>query len=287
MSKFLLSFIFIVTVMSCTKTVTTVVPGNVPPPDHTIDSSTIIMYLNKTYINLLGRKPVGMEQSIAMATLRSHNFSVADRQAFIQTLFLKPEYNRTLYINADKQYLNSIDSAEVAAQIYQFNYDLTQSSYSAYYSFIRFEIGTLDTLQNTINYMNAGVMDYRAMLKRIANNYAYDQINMGTQNFVVSTFQNFLFRYPTNSELANAESIVNGLTSQLFLQVGQNKQDYINIFFASDDFIQGQVQLIFQQYLFRKPTSAEFSFYANIYKTSNDYKQLQLAVLSLDEYAGL
>src|ERR1019366_7646653 len=258
MSKFLLSFIFIVTVMSCTKTVTTVVPGNVPPPDHTIDSSTIIMYLNKTYINLLGRKPVGMEQSIAMATLRSHNFSVADRQAFIQTLFLKPEYNRTLYINADKQYLNSIDSAEVAAQIYQFNYDLTQSSYSAYYSFIRFEIGTLDTLQNTINYMNAGVMDYRAMLKRIANNYAYDQINMGTQNFVVSTFQNFLFRYPTNSELANAESIVNGLTSQLFLQVGQNKQDYINIFFASDDFIQGQVQLIFQQYLFRKPTSAEF-----------------------------
>ena len=81
--------------------------------------------------------------------------------------------------------------------------------------------------------------------------------------------------------------MVNGTTAQLFLQVGQNKVDYINIFFASDDFIQGQVQFIFQQYLFRKPTSAEFSFYANIYKSTNDYKQLQLAVLSLDEYAGL
>ena len=166
-----MSFIFIVAVASCTKTSTTIVSGNVPPPDHTIDSSAIIIYLNKTYINMLGRKPVGAEQSTAMTTLRTHNFSVADRQAFIQTLFSKPEYNRTLYVTADNQYLNNADSGEIAAQIFQFNYDLTQSSFAPYYSYLTFELGRLDTLQNTINYMNAGIIDYRAMLKRIANNY--------------------------------------------------------------------------------------------------------------------
>ena len=44
---------------------------------------------------------------------------------------------------------------------------------------------------------------------------------------------------------------------------------------------------MFQNYLFRKPTSAEFAYYANIYKSTNDYKKLQTAVFTMDEYAGL
>jgi hypothetical protein len=287
MTRYYLVLILLLGIAACTKTETNVVPNNVPPPDHTIDSATIVIYLNKTYINMLGRKPVGAEQSTAMGLLRAHNFSVADRQSFVQTLFSKPEYNRTLFINADNQYLNNFDSAEIVAQIQQFQYFLTQSSYSAYWGDFNYEIGRLDTLQNAINMMNAGQMDYRAMLRCIVNNYGYDQVNMGTQNFVVSTFQNFLFRYPTASELTNGENMVNSTTAEVFLVVGQSKADYINIFFNSDDYIQGQVQLIFQNYLFRKPTSAEFAFYANIYKSTNDYKQLQLAVFSLDEYAGV
>lgn len=287
MKKFFLVVFAFAVIASCKKTETVTVPGNVPPPDTTIDSSTIIIYLNKTYINMLGRKPVGSEQSNAMTLLRAHNFSVADRQAFVQTLFGKPEYNATLYANANNQYLNNTDTAQISEQITLFKYYLTQPAYAPYYQSFNFEINRLDTLLNTLNYMNAGIMDYRTMLKRMANNYAYDQINMGTENFVVSTFQNFILRYPIASELANGENMVNGTTAELFLVVGQSKQDYINIFFASDDYIQGQVQLIFQNYLFRKPTSAEFGYYSNIYKSTNDYKQLQLAIFSLNEYAGL
>lgn len=236
---------------------------------------------------MLGRKPVGTEQGSAMATLRTHNFSVTDRQQFIQTLFVKPEYNRTQYVIANDAYLNNTDSLGIAQDIFMFNFYLTQPAYTAFYASFNFEIARLDTLQNVLPYLNAGIMDYRAMMKRIANNYVYDEINMGAQNFVTSTYQNFLLRYPTSSELANGVNMVNGTTSTLFLQVGQNKQDYINIFFASDEFIQGQVQLLFQNFLFRVPTSAEYGYYSNIYKTTNDYKQLQLAVFSTDEYAGL
>ena len=287
MKKFLLPLILVIALAACTKTETNVVPNNVPPPDRTIDSSTIVIYLNKTYINMLGRKPVGTEQSAAMFTLRAHNFSVDDRKAFVQTLFSKPEYNRTLLTNANNQYLNNTDSQQVAAQIWQFQYYITQSAYAQYIPAFTLIVNHMDTLQNALNLMNSGHMDYRGMLRCITYNYMYDMINMGTQNFVTSTFQNFLLRYPTASELSNGENMVNGTTGVLFLSVGQSKDDYINIFFASDDFIQGQVQLIFQNYLFRKPTSAEFAFYSNIYKSTNDYKQLQLAVFSLNEYAGL
>ncbi len=287
MKKYLLPLILMIALAACTKTETNVVPNNVPPPDRTIDSSTIVIYLNKTYINLLGRKPVGAEQSAAMSMLRAHNFSVSDRKAFVQTLFSKPEYNRTLLTNANNQYLNNTDSQQVAGQIWQFQYYIGQSAYAQYVPAFTLIVNHLDTLQNALNLMNNGSMDYRGMLRCIADNYMYDMINMGAQNFVTSTFQNFLLRYPSASELSNGVNMINQTTSVLFLTVGQSKDDYINIFFASDDFIQGQVQLIFQNYLFRKPTSAEFAFYSNIYKSTNDYKQLQLAVFSLDEYAGV
>ena len=287
MTKYYLAFIFILGLAACTKTETNVVPNNVPPPDHTIDSSTIVIYLNKTYINMLGRKPVGVEQTSAMTALRAHNFSVADRKAFVQTMFAKPEYNRTLLVNAENLYLNNTDSVDIANQIYLFNYLLSQPQPPAYVAALTYEVHRLDTLQNALSWLNAGIIDYRVMLRTVVNNYVYDEINMGTQNFVTSTFQNFLLRYPTASELTNGENMVNSTTAELFLVVGQSKPDYINIFFASDDYIQGQVQLMFQNYLFRKPTSAEFAYYANIYKSTNDFKQLQLAIFSLDEYAGL
>ncbi len=236
---------------------------------------------------MLGRKPIGTEQSDAMAILRAHNFSAADRKQFIQTIFTKSDYNRNLYVVANNQYLNNTDSMSIANEIVLLQYLSTQPSYAQYAAAFIIEINKMDTLQNAVNYMNSGKMDYRGMISRFANNYFYDQINMGTQNFVTSTFQNFLFRYPTNDELANGENMVNGVTAEVFLQVGKTKQDYINIFFNSDEFIQGQVQFIFQQYLFRAPTSAEMGLYSGIYKSTNDYKQLQLAIFSTDEYAGL
>jgi hypothetical protein len=188
---------------------------------------------------------------------------------------------------ADNQYLRSTDSATIAGQIALFQYLITQPQYTSYVTQIQFEMARLDTLQNVINYMNAGQMDYKGMLKRVANNYFYDQINMGTENFVVSTYQNFLFRYPTASELSDAENMVNGLLSECFLHSGQSKEDYVRIFFNTADYYEGQVRFIFRQYLFREPTSAEMGYYSNIYQSSGDYKQLQLAVFSLDEFAGV
>src|SRR5579872_4343489 len=167
-----------VLVSACTKTDNVTITGNTPPPDHTIDSSTLLIYVNKAYINMLGRKPVGTEQSSAMAMLRMHNYPVTDRQQFIQTLFAKPEYNKNLYFVANNQYLRGTDSGTIVQDIFMFNYFLTQPQYSIYYSQFTYEVGRLDTLQNTLNYMNAGTMDYRGMLTRMANNYVYDQINM-------------------------------------------------------------------------------------------------------------
>lgn len=272
---------------ACSKTEEVKVLGNEPPPDHTIDSATMQLYVYKAYINLAGREPLGNEKAEALAVLRQNNFSHDNRKQFLDQLFLKSDYNRNLYNVARAEYLQNTDSTEVAQQMTLFNLLLTQPQYAPLYDLIRNELKRLDTLQNTPKDLQSGVADYREMLRRCANNYFYDQINMGTENFVVSTFQNFLFRYPTTAELNQGKLMVDGQNAQLFLELGKNKNDYLRIFFGSDNYYEGQVRYVFRKYLFREPTSAEIYYYADIYKSSGNYRNLLKAVLATNEYAGV
>ncbi len=278
-------------VSACTKTKTEVVDvtinGNNPPPDHTIDSATLNIYINKAYINLIGREPQPAEKSSALTLLRQDNFSTESRKAFITTLFSKTEYLSNQYNVANNEYLRNLDSADIQGQLNLFNYFLTQPQYAPFYDYIRPEIYRLDTLKMIMPRMRAGTLDYKGMLLCMANNYFYDQINMGSENFVVSTYQNFLYRYPSFSELDAGKKMVDGTLSTVFLVQGKSKYDYIHIFFNTDDYYEGQVRFIFKKYLFREPTSAEIYLYSNIYKTSNDFKELEKAVFSINEYAGI
>jgi len=287
MRKLLFLFISLSFIAACNKTEDIKINNNVPPPDHTIDSSVINIYINKVYINLLGREPVGSEKSAGLAILRQNNFSEADRKQFVNSLFSKTEYVRNLYNVANNEYLRNLDSMELEQQIYLFNLFLTQPQYAPFYSLIQIELYRLDTLKTVLPKMYAGTMDYREMLSRMTDNYFYDQINMGSENFVVSTYQNFLFRYPSDAELLAGKTMVDGNTATVFLKLGKSKYDYIDIFFNTDDYFEGQVRFIFKKYLFREPSSAEIYFYSNIYKTTNDYKQLEAAFFSMDEYAGI
>ncbi len=274
-------------IASCSKTNDVIVPGNVPPPDHTIDSSTIEIYLNKVYINLLGREPVGNEKSDGMMLLRQNNFSETTRQQFLESIFDKPDYMNNLFTVANHEYLSDLDSMEIVGQVTLYNLLLSQPQYAPFYDVLQYEIDRMEILLQTRHDLITQTIDYRQMLQRCTNNYFYDQINMGTENFVISTFQNFLFRYPTDAELANGKTMVDGNNAVLFFQLGKSKTDYLNVFFSSNDYYEGQVRNTFRKYLFREPTSAEEAYYSEIYKQAGEYKSLQKAVLALDEYAGI
>ena len=274
-------------IASCSKNNDEIIKGNTPPPDGTIDSATIDIYINKVYVNLIGREPIGNEKAQASALLKQHNFSEVDRTQFLDAFFTKPEYNRNLYNIVRIEYLNNLDSMEIEGEIGLYEYLQTQPEYAAYYDVIEAELVRMHAMRTVVSDMNSGALDYRNMLKRCTYNYFYDQINMGAENYVVSTFQNYLFRYPTQSELENGKNMINGSNATLFLQIGNSKQDYTDIFFDSDDYYEGQARYLFIKYMFREPSSAEVSYYANIYKSSNNYKLLQKTFFATDEYAGL
>ncbi len=291
MKKIALAFFILLTIAGCTKTKTEVIdvniPGNVPPPDYTTDSVIPGAYINKAYINLIGREPTAVEKVNGLTILRQHNFSKDDREQFINAFFSKPEYSINVFNVANNEYLRNLDSLEIKQQMDLFNYLLGQPQYSSFYDYINAEIKRIDTLKTVLPQMLAGTMDYKQMLARMTDNYFYDQINMGSENFVVSIYQNFLFRYPSDAELLAGKTVVDGGQATVFLKLGSSKHDYINIFFGTDDYYEGQVRFVFKKYLFREPTSAEIYLYANLYKSTNDFKQLEKAVFITDEYAGI
>ncbi|MEL6135605.1 MAG: hypothetical protein AAFR59_19775, partial [Bacteroidota bacterium] len=125
------------------------------------------------------------------------------------------------------------------------------------------------------------------MHRRCVDNSIYDDINMGTQNFVLSLFEAFLGRYPTVAEETAASQMVDGVNTIFFGEEGDSKTEMIEIFFASDNYYEGAVLEIYEDFLFRSPNSIEMSEATKRYRLSGDYEALLQEILSTDAYMGL
>jgi hypothetical protein len=125
------------------------------------------------------------------------------------------------------------------------------------------------------------------MNRRCLDNNFYDEINMGSLNFVLACFQNLLLRNPTEYELEQGTRMVDGFNGVVFLQAGQSKRDFQDLFINSKDYAEGQVKILYNRFLFRLPDSEEMASLAEVYQNENDYKNLIAKILETDEYAGL
>ena len=277
-------FLFI---FSCKKKEELLVDGNTAPPDYTIPTIVKENYINKSYISLLGRKPTSLELSSGQSILNKNNLSIDNRNELLDSIFAKPGYYERVYISNINKLLNNVDTSQITQNIATFAFLLTDASYQAVWPQIQIEKAKLEVLKTSTNDLKNGTINTIGLHKRIVNNYIYDQINMGTENFVHSIFQNFCFRYPTGIELAQSKLMVDGFQGVLFLQIGMSKNDFLTIFFSSNNYYEGQVRDLFLKYLFREPTSVEAATFSLNYKNSMDYKALQKSILVMDEYVGL
>lgn len=288
MNKFIVLLVFLmVAFAACKKTEEVIVPDNTAPPDTTVSDIVVQNYVNKAYISVLGRKPTDAEKEEGITILEENNLAMVDREEFIDLVLNGEEYNEQLIKVASNDILNSFDTAAVSQQIAIFQILLQDPQYASVVDILQYEIDRLVELNASLHDLNNGTLTVSGMHKRLVNNNFYDQLNMGTENFVRATFEHFLFRYPTLAELESAKVMVDGFNSVVFLEEGDSKDDFMDIFFASKSYYEGQVRYLFLKYLFREPNSEELSAYANQYKYSGNYKLLQKTILTFDEYVGL
>ena len=273
-------------ISSCNKIEDVIVGDNTLPPDNTIENTTIETYINKLYISTIGREPIESEFTTDFSILRDADISQESREIVIDGILNKDEYTGNLFKLECEHLLLGLDTADINLNIYVLTglRDMAQGLELLYFEDA---LERMLKLQEVLPGLGDGTISNMEMHKRMVNNNMYDEINMGTENFVISMFQSFFGRYPTTSELENGKLMVNDNNASVFFIPGNGKEDFINIFIESDEYYTGQTNILFNRYLFRDPTSEESINYSLDYINSQNYKLLQRRILSTNEFIGL
>ncbi len=284
----LISVLFLITLLaSCKKSEIEVITPNQPPPDNTIAAVTIENYITRAYILSLGREPDSVEFLNSFTLLSDASLDSTSRRVFVDSIFTDPDYLPNVYNENKIDLLNNVDTTEFTFWIGIFQLFLADTSYQLIWPVYQYEIDRMIELRDAYGEFVTGAIKVDELQRRMCNNYLYDQINMGSANFVISTFQHLINRNPTMAEQQAGVSMVDGNNAVLFLQAGSSKNDYLDIFLSSNNYYEGQVILLYQKYLNRLTTTIEMSEGSAKYRTTGDYTAVQKDILTTDEFIGL
>ena len=282
-----LSICLLLSCYSCKKDNLVYIEGNQIPPDKTIENITKENYVNKLYISALGRQATQSEFSNGLLILNKNNLSLENRKELVDTVLADNDYYNNEYSIIRGDLLNALDTTEISKYIKRYKNTLLITNDQNKIDRLTGYIERLYLMQDIIPGLISDTIKFMDVHKRCVLNPFYDEINMGTENFVVSMYQNFFFRYPTSSELSISSDMVNGIQTILFFKVGQTKEEFINHFLGSDEYYEGQIRLAYLRFVFREPSAIESTHMTGLYKVDLDYKSMQKRILISDEYVGL
>lgn len=266
-----------------------IIDGNTAPPIDGVAQITLNNYINNLYIDLFGRAATAGEITDNTTYLTDNNYS-ADARTVIVTDFLSDwDYYKNFNLLTSQRLLVNLDSLNLKYQIDYWDYiiDLYNATgmetEAFYYTYENNRLKLLATAHTELYAGEIGITEY---FRRYIDNYYYDQVNMGSENFVVSCFNNFMHRYPTADEKLQGVTMVDGGSASLFLQDGSSKGDFIQIFTHTLEFYQGQVIDIYNQFLARQPNSPEMNDYSLVIEADDDFNDVKKEILISEEYAG-
>ena len=290
---------FLIIVSSCRKD-TLVIDNNNPPVYSAIPTVLIENYINRIYIDLIGREPLDSEMEMDVQFLRSNDVSIESRDSLI----FKLQFD-TLYIEGDFSYKLAYfhriyDMVKVRLIEGASNGDISfyMSNHYADYEVDSVAGNIIEAQKHLLDYYRLSFIidseleyydnniDIKEMHKRMIYNSIYDQINMNTFNFVNAAFDNLLFRYPTQNEFNNSYFMIEDKQPfTIFGFSGSNKLDFTNLICDSREFYEGIIQWSYLSMLARTPTSIERDFLMNDFYITNDFQKLQRFIMTTDEYA--
>ena len=290
---------FLIVVSSCKKD-TLVIDDNNPPVYSAIPTVLIENYINRIYIDLIGREPLDSEMEIDVQYLRDNDVSIESRDSLIYKLQFD-----TLYIEGDESYKLAYfhriyDMVKVRLIEGASNGDISfyMSNHYADYEVDSVAGNLIEAQKHLLKYYRLSaiidseldyynnIIDIKEMHKRMIYNSIYDQINMNTFNFVNAAFDNLLFRYPTQNEFNNSYFMIeDNQPFSIFGYSGSNKLDFTNLICDSREFYEGIIQWTYLTMLARIPTSIERDFLMNDFYITTDFQKLQRFIMTTDEYA--
>jgi len=288
-------------ILSCTTEELVVIDGNTPYSTFNISDIKIENYVNRLYIDIIGREPLDDELVQEVNRLKAGGLKRETRDSIIYKLMTDTTYRenefsykaafvQNLYNQAKVRCLEGAADSEIELRISILKFGALQDSlegnwdgYYAKQNEIRRNQATLDSRQSLYD----GLIEYHQMYAFMIDNTIYDIINMNTFNFVRATFDELLWRLPTTQEFDNGFNMIEfNQTTEFFGSLGSDKNDYIRILIESSEMHEGMVIWCYQVLLSRPPTAAEVVTLLPEYIETKDINLVFAQILVTDEYAN-
>lgn len=277
-------FLLLLSYFACTEETVTV-DGNTPPSANRVSAIQIDAYVNRVFIDLLGREPLDAELSAEAQTLREADLSVAARTDLITrlqtgTAFIEGDtsyryaYAQQLYNLAKARCLEGIGDETIRTTY------LTAAATPEAYQRLIDVLGVRQALRD-------GTITMDEVFARMIHNDVYDVINMNTFNFVNASFDNLLWRFPTQAEFrAGFDMVENGTPEVFFGGTGSDRDDYVALLTSNLEMFEGLLIWQFEYLLARRPTTPETAALLGDFFQTKDLEAVQRKVMVTDEYAG-
>jgi len=290
----------LIMLLSCS-TELVIIDGNPPYSTFNISDIKIENYVNRLFIDIIGREPLDDELVSVVEQLKAGELKREVRDSIIYTLMTdttyrenefsyKTAYVQNLYNLAKVRCLEGAPDSDVELRINILEFDALQDSlennWDGYYT-KQYEIRKNKAVLESRQALYDGLIVYHQMYSFMIDNGVYDIINMNTFNFVRATFDQLLWRLPTEQEFEHSFNMIEyNQTGTLFGSSGSDKNDYIRILTGTNEMLEGMLIWSFQVFLSRPPTAAEIVTLLPIYISTQDINWVIAQILVTDEYAN-
>lgn len=288
--------------IGCKKEENVTFSNNTIPDYDEVPSIIIENYVNRVFIDLIGREPTDLEMAAEAAALKSANMSVAARTTLVNKIMTstaalegdgsyREAYIRKFYEDQKGRFLEGSSEANILEQFYILEsvaYNDSLNGNILGYQVNSFEAAKLQLVLDSREELQNDSIVFEEMCYRMMYNSIYDNINMNSFNFINATFDDCFARFPTESEYESIFPAIeyNG-AGMVFFQIINNKDEYLNALINSSEFDEGLVRWCYKALLARDATSYEVYTLTPVYANGSDFSAVQRNILISDEYAGI
>jgi len=300
MNKNIVYILVVLFLASACKKEDNIIPNNNVPYYGEIPTLLLENYVNRCYIDLLGREPLDDEMILNVQFLRDNEVTIESRDNLLyklqfDTSFVEGDssYNQAyfhrFYDLAKVRLIEGASNSYISAGksnwfFYYTNDSLAGNMIAAYKRLL--EYNKLNDILKSENQYRNGVISVVELHRRMIYNSIYDDINMNTFNYINAVFDNLLFRYPTSYEFDECMYMIDNNSTQLLMgSSGNCKLDVATIICNSDEFYEGLVNWTYITFLGREADAQERDELMNDLIINSDYQKIQRIILSSDEYA--
>ncbi len=287
--------------VACIKDNEIIIPDNEATSYTNISRLKIENYVNRLYIDLVGREPLKTELTEEVELMQAGELRRETRLALIQKLMTdttsregEGSYQAAFYLNlynlAKVRCLEGVSDEEIVGfmGILRFGakIDSLEGNWDNYYK-KQESLRRYQHLLDAQHHFHDGLITFNQLFAFIVYNGVYDRINMNTFNFVRAVYDELLFRLPTQQEFDVAFDMVEfQKPGVVFGRYGTNKDDFVEAITESPAMLEGLVQWTFQLYLNRFATPTELYTILPEFLINRDIRYVIQQIAVTDEYAS-